>query len=133
MNLQLAPGVLEQVIQDAKLAYPRESCGVLVGRGTAERFISVPNVAASSSDYEMDPAELIAAFRGLRQSGEQLLAIYHSHPQGPAELSKKDIEQAYYPEAAQLVISLVDPEHPHCAAFRIIDGRILAIEVHAIV
>ena len=133
MNLQLGPGLLEELIQDAKHAYPRESCGLLVGRGAAERFIAVKNISASSSEYEMDPAELIRAFRGLRESGEQLLAIYHSHPHGPAELSRKDIERAYYPEAAQLVISLSDPEHPRCTAFRVIDGRTLTIEVHAIV
>lgn len=133
MQLQLAPGVLEQVIKDAKAAYPRESCGLLAGRGNAERLIPVKNIAASSSDYEMDPAELIQAFRELRQSGQELLAIYHSHPHGPAELSEKDIVQAYYPGAAQLVVSLADSGHPQCAAFRVIDGRAQAIELHAIV
>lgn len=133
MQLALAPGVLEEVIRDAKAAYPRESCGLLAGRTVAERIISVRNNAATPSDYEMDPAELIQAFRELRQSGEDLLAIYHSHPHGPAELSKKDIELAYYPDAAQLVVSLADPEHPQTAAFRVVDGRALPIEVHVIV
>jgi hypothetical protein len=30
-------------------------------------------------------------------------------------------------------VSLADPEHPKIAAFRIIDGEVLEIEVHAIV
>ena len=133
MELRLAPGLLEQIIQEASAAAPRESCGLLAGRGVAERFIPMKNVAESSSEYEMDPAELIAAFRGLRDSGEELLAIYHSHPHGPAELSRNDIDDLSYPDAAQLIVSLANPGRPKCAAFRVIDGQALEIEVHAIV
>jgi proteasome lid subunit RPN8/RPN11 len=133
MNLQLGPGILERVIEHAKRAYPREGCGLIAGYQAAERFIAVENVASSAAEYEMDPAELIHALRELRESGERLVAIYHSHPHGPAELSKKDLQQAHYPEAAQLLVSLADPEHPQCAAFRIIDGLPLPIEVHVIV
>jgi len=85
------------------------------------------------AEYEMDPAELIHVLRELRDSGERLVAIYHSHPHGPAELSRRDIEQAYYPEAAQLLVSLADMERPQVAAFRIIDGLPLPIELHVIV
>ena len=97
------------------------------------RFIPVENAKASSSEYEMDPAELIRVWRELRKIGEQLVAIYHSHPSGPAELSKRDIEHAYYPEAAHLIVSLAEPERPRTAAFRIIEGEVLEIEVHVIV
>jgi proteasome lid subunit RPN8/RPN11 len=81
----------------------------------------------------MDPQELIAAFRNLRGTGERLIAIAHSHPDGPAELSKTDIEQAYYPEAAHLIISLAELNSPQAVAFRIIDGQALPIELHVIV
>jgi proteasome lid subunit RPN8/RPN11 len=91
------------------------------------------NLSGSAAEYEMDPAELVRVLRELRDSGERLVAIYHSHPHGPAELSKRDIEQAYYPEAAQLLVSLADLERPQCGAFRIIDGLSLPIEVHVIV
>ena len=133
MNLLLAPGILERVISQAKGAYPNEGCGLLVGRQVAERFIPVTNTSASASHYEMDPAELINALRDVRPSGEELIAIYHSHPHGPAEPSKTDIERAYYPEAAHLIVSLAEPERPQAAAFRIVDGEVIAIEVHVIV
>ena len=133
MNLQLGPGILERVIDHAKKTYPKEGCGLIAGYHAAERFIAVKNVASSAAEYEMDPVELLLALHELRESGERLVAIYHSHPHGPAELSKKDVEQVYYTEAAQLLISLADPEHPQCAAFRIIDGLPVPIEVHVIV
>jgi [CysO sulfur-carrier protein]-S-L-cysteine hydrolase len=133
MNLLLAPGILEEAIRHSKSAHPREACGLLVGRGSAERLIPIKNIAADANQFEMDPAQLISVFRDLRESGEDLLAIFHSHPHGPAEPSKTDIERAYYPQAAHLIVSLAEPDRPQAVAFRIIDGEALPIEVHVIV
>ena len=133
MNLILAPGILEQVITHAKNAYPNEACGLLVGHTSVDRFIPTKNITPNPREYEIDPAELIAALRSLRETGENLLAIFHSHPHGPGELSKTDIERAYYPEAAQLIVSLAELERPQIVAFRIIGGEAVPIEVHAIV
>ena len=133
MDLLLAPGILEAVIEHARTAYPAEGCGLLAGRHAAERFIPMKNVSPSVTHYEMDPAELIRALRDLRSAGSALIAIYHSHPHGPAEPSRTDAERAYYPEAAHLIVSLADPERPLAAAFRIIGGEVLPIEVRAIV
>ena len=132
-NLIVAPGILEQATDQARKAYPDEACGLLVGRSTAERLIPVKNISRDAHRYEMDPAELIAVFRQLRETGEKLVAIFHSHPNGPAEPSKTDVERAYYPEAAHLIVSLAQPERPQAVAFRIIDGEVLPIEVHVIV
>ena len=133
VNLLLAPGLLDEVIEHAKANYPLEACGLIVGTGSGNRFIPMINVLESSSTYEIDPGSLIRTFRNLRTTGEELIAIYHSHPCGPARPSKSDIERAYYPEAAHLIVSLANPEQPQAAAFRILDGEVHEIEVHAIV
>ena len=141
MNLRLAPGILEEVIEHAKAAYPKEACGLIAGPrpapsapgGEGRRFIPMANVAGSAAEFEMDPADLIKTLRDLRNAGEELVAIYHSHPHGPPHLSSLDIDRAYYPEAAHLVVCLAEPERPQVAAFRIVDGEVLDIEVHAIV
>ena len=130
MNLSLGPGLLEEVMEHAKKSYPHEGCGLLVGRGGASRFIPMENVQATSTEYEMDPGQLIGVLRDLRETGEELVAIYHSHPSGPARPSKSDIERAYYPEAAHLIVSLADSESPRTAAFRIIEGEAFEIEIH---
>src|SRR4029077_7568609 len=111
-------------------------CGLIAGTKPSvagTRFIPMTNVAQSEREFEMDPAELIETLRDLRNAGEELVAIYHSHPQGPAEPSKMDVQRAYYPDAAHLIISLADRDSPRIGAFRIVDGEILEIEVHAIV
>jgi proteasome lid subunit RPN8/RPN11 len=134
MSLTLAPGILDEVLRHAKTCYPREGCGLIVGmRGSGTRFIPISNVAASAAEFEMDPGELIRTLSDLRNAGEELVAIYHSHPHGPRSLSSVDIERAYYPEVAHLIVSLAEPDRPRVAAFRIIDGEALEIELHAIV
>ena len=133
--MRLAPGLLEKIIEHVKAAHPIEGCGLVVGRtpGEGERFIAMDNVLASSTAYEMDPARLVSTLRDLRQSGEELVAIYHSHPFGPAHPSKRDIERAYYPEAVYLIVSLADPRSPVTAGFRISEGEAVEVEVHVIV
>ena len=133
MNLTLAAGILDEIIAEAKRAYPNEACGLLVGRESVDRFIAMKNISSDPRRYEMDPAELISTLRDLRQTGEKLLAIFHSHPHGPGHPSKTDIDGAYYPEAAHVIVSLAHQERPQVAGFRIIDGEVLPIEVHAIV
>ncbi len=133
MSLMLAPGLLDKMIAHAQSAHPEEACGLLVGRGTmATRFLKARNILASETAYEMDPAFLASTFRALRESGEQLVAIIHSHPKGPAEPSTSDLERAYYPEAVHIIVSLADRAQPHTRAFRIIDGEPCEIELHAI-
>jgi proteasome lid subunit RPN8/RPN11 len=133
MHLTLAPGILEQAVALARKAYPNEACGLLAGQGKAERLIPIANISTDPHRFEMDPAELIAALRGLRAAGDAVIAIFHSHPHGPAQPSKTDIEQAYYPDAAHLIVSLAESERPQVLAFRIAGTEVLAIEVHVIV
>jgi len=143
MNLTLAPGLLEQIVHHAQSGMPRETCGLIVGPGgaggpggrepSATRFIPITNRLASATEYDMEPAELIAALRSLRTSGESLLAICHSHPRGPAAPSPRDIELAWYPEAAHVIVSLASPETPEVRGFRILDGEVIEIELRAIV
>ena len=134
MNITLAPGLLEAIVDHAKDCYPKEGCGLLSGReNTAERFVSMTNIRASETEFEMDPHELIRELRSFRESGQQLVAIYHSHPFAGPYPSKVDIAHAYYPDAASVIVSLADSEKPAVRAFRILEGEALEIELHAIV
>ncbi len=132
MNIMLAPGLVEKMISHAKSALPAEACGLLVGHGSnAMRLIRAQNVLASEVAYEIDPALLASTFRSIRDSGESLVAIFHSHPKGPAEPSSTDLERAYYPEVVHIIVSLADADRPQVRGFRIIDGQSYEIELHA--
>ena len=55
----------------------------------------------------------------MRERGEELLAIYHSHPRSAEPRpSETDVRLAYYPQATYFIIGLAGPM-PVMHAFRI--------------
>jgi len=112
---------LEEIFAYAKEAAPAECCGLIGGeRDNATSVYPMRNVAADAYiSYEAAPEDLFAAQRQMRDRGEQLLAIYHSHPRSaePAP-SETDVRLAYYPQAVYFIIGLAGPQ-PVMRAFRI--------------
>ena len=105
----------------AREAIPDECCGLLGGRGArAESVYRLRNVASDASvAYEAAPEELFAAQRRMRERGEELLGIYHSHPRSADPVpSQTDVKLAFYPSAVYFIIGLGGTE-PTLRAFRI--------------
>lgn len=87
----------------AQLA-PLEACGLVAGAaGLSHQVYPVTNVAASPTRYRMAPAEQVAALTAMQAHGWELLAIFHSHPAGPATPSPRDVAEALYPGALHLI------------------------------
>ena len=116
--------LLEAVRQRALDSPDHEVCGLLAGPpgGTPTRHIPVTNIAERPDRFDMDPAELIDAFRAMRQAGEGLAAIYPSPPFGPAEPSATDIAECQYPETVHLILGMVG-DTAQARAFRIAGGE----------
>jgi proteasome lid subunit RPN8/RPN11 len=111
-----------EIFANARAADPAECCGLIsgAGDGTAKTIYPMRNVAADKIvSYEAAPEDLFAAQRQMRERGEELLAIYHSHPRSaePAP-SETDVRLAYYPNAVYLIVGLAGPE-PIMRAFQI--------------
>lgn len=100
--------IVNQLLHHAQQSPDTEVCGLIAGKdGAPSRCYPIVNVATTPRRlFAMDPAQQIAAMRDMRERGEGLYAIYHSHPAGPATPSATDLEQANYPEALYLIISL---------------------------
>lgn len=125
--LSLFSQQMDAMIMQARTASPNECCGLLGGiDGRARSTYPLLNVAANPRiAYEAAPEDLFAAQRQMRERGEELLAIYHSHPnQAEPRPSETDVRLAYYPQATYLIIGLAGPE-PRLGAFRIFsdEGR----------
>ena len=109
-TLQLRREHLEAMIAHAREAVPAECCGLVGGfSGTqAASLYRLRNVTADPEvRYEAAPEDLFAAQRQMRDRGEELLAIYHSHPRAvDPSPSETDIRQAFYPSATYLIIGL---------------------------
>lgn len=83
------------------------------------RVIRCENVAATPAvRYRIEPREQLAAFRSMDAAGEELVAIYHSHPASLAFPSPIDRAEAFYPDATYVLVSLRGGE-PELRAYRI--------------
>jgi [CysO sulfur-carrier protein]-S-L-cysteine hydrolase len=113
---------LEAMIAHAREAAPAECCGLIGGTDqqharTIYRLRNVTNTPELA--YEAAPEDLFAAQRQMRERGEELLAIYHSHPRAvDPSPSDTDVRLAYYPSATYLIVGLGGTE-PTVNAFSI--------------
>lgn len=101
----------ERILTHLVEALPHEGVGLLavapVDGDTivARRFYPGTNVRRSSTRFEMDVREVVAALRDMDAEGWILGAIVHAHPNGPAAPSRTDLAEAYYPRALMLIAS----------------------------
>ena len=112
------------MIHHLQTAYPLEACGFLAGReGIVEQIYSIDNILQSRTNYEMDAKQQLEAMLDMEANGWEMVAIFHSHPNGPQTPSETDIKLAYYPEAIYLIISFEQKEQPIMRGYTIQDGN----------
>jgi proteasome lid subunit RPN8/RPN11 len=84
-----------------RAGYPRETCGVLVGRH--ERGLTRVAWAAQARNraeerardrYDLDPGDYVAADLFAREQGLCVVGIWHSHPDHPSVPSETDLRAA---------------------------------------
>ena len=112
---------LKEIFAHARQSTPFECCGLIGGANDRATSIHpLRNIAVNPEiSYEAAPEELFAAQRHMREQGEELLAIYHSHPRSPEPVpSETDVRLAYYPAALYLIVGLGGAE-PIMRGFRI--------------
>ena len=90
-----------RILDEARIAHPRECCGLLEGvrseDGGEFRVTALHpahNLAPESDRFEIAPQDHFQAFRTARANGAALIGCYHSHPNGRAEPSAADQEGA---------------------------------------
>ena len=121
MVISLKQTDVDEIIGHARQAAPHECCGLIGGNDARTRTVyPLRNVATDPFvTYEAAPEDLFAAQRAMRDRGEQLLAIYHSHPRSDdPQPSETDVRLAYYPSAVYFIVGLGNGE-PCLRAFRI--------------
>lgn len=105
--LVLPRHLVQQLFHHAQSEPEAEVCGLIGRNGQNLHLHRMRNAASTpASLFAMDDGELTATMKRMREAGETLFAIYHSHPSAPAEPSARDLAEAGYPDAWQLIISL---------------------------
>jgi len=106
-NLVLPFSIHAKILSNIEKHLPEEACGLLSGRGVQVRHhFTVTNMLHSPVRFQMGGSEMLKAFDWMEKHNQLLLAIYHSHPDGPDEPSQADFEEDYYPGVIKLIGSM---------------------------
>jgi len=103
MKLRLPETLQAQIMEQARAAFPRECCGLLLGhrvpghRGEAVQVVALHparNLAPRSDRFEIAPEDHFAALKRARAESMAVIGCYHSHPDGAARPSDTDLAGA---------------------------------------
>lgn len=130
-HVTLPIALATRILTHAQHSPESEVCGLIAARdGIPEAVYPIANVAdLPQSLFAMEPAAQIEAMRQMRLSGEDLFAIYHSHPHAPAEPSRRDLAEAAYPEALYLIVSLNTKGVLEMRGFRLHGGEVEQVDL----
>lgn len=130
-RITLPRRLVNQMLQQAQSSPDTEVCGLIASKqGRPIRFIPVSNISEHPQRlFTMDPKQQIDAMRSMRERGEELFGIFHSHPHSPATPSDTDLEQAGYPEALYLIVSLTSEGVLEMRAYRFGEGHIREVRL----
>lgn len=104
-RLVLPQALRDEIVAHARAEAPKECCGLIAGReGRATRVIRCTN-ASPTPEVRYTIAELRRVIE-IEDAGEELIAIYHSHPRSPAYPSPTDRREAHWPDTSYVLVSL---------------------------
>ena len=129
MSLEISRDFFNAIVDHARVQNPEEACGVIlgpIGSGKAQRLKPMINAAHSPTFYEFDSKDLLALYRELDDREEEIVVIYHSHPESEARPSRTDIAYAGEPGAHYVLVSTRQEIAPEVEfrSFRIIAGQV---------
>ena len=119
--VRLPRSIVNQLLQLAQKSPEEEICGLIsrYRRGFKKCYPVVNAADDKKRCFALDHKGQIEAMRSMREHGEELAAIYHSHPDSPPLPSLADIEQHEYPGVLYLIISLGTKGLPEMRGFHI--------------
>jgi len=111
MNLKLSRDFLNAIDGHALKNFPRECCGLLLGKFGKNvievvEVVKAENVLGSPIAFEVDAELVFKTIKRADERGLELVGIYHSHPNIAAYVSSRDSEiMKLWPGVAWLIIS----------------------------
>lgn len=130
MKLSIPQELLDKIHAHAESTYPDEGAGLLMGRienGQREVLSILPvnnarEVAARHHRYLITAEDMLHGEKVAEERDQQILGVFHSHPDHPDRPSEFDREWAI-PWYSYLITSVKDGRAVGSTAWRLADDR----------
>lgn len=131
MRLRITPAHMQQMAAHVAACRPLEACGLVAADDTltSVQVFLIENELSSPTCYSMQPRQQLEAFMEMERQGWELLAIFHSHPNGPPIPSRTDIAEVHYPGVAHIIWAQDAAGVWRCRAFLLDDGAVNELEL----
>lgn len=128
--LRLPPALRERIERLAQSGYPEEVCGLLVGR-RVDVEVRVHEVVATHNAerrrrvdrYTIDPEAWLHADLRARARGDDIVGVWHSHPDAPAAPSAIDRAGAWA-GWSYLIVAVTGAGAGELRSWRVHDGQL---------
>lgn len=128
MNLLLKKKIAENITAHAEAEYPYECCGFFFGDDSGDRKVTHVRKVSNAKQgnkrrrFEISPDDYRKAEKFAIDLDLDLLGVYHSHPDHPAEPSEHDRSVAL-PYFSYIIVSVREGEKHEIRSWQLNDER----------
>ena len=128
--MQISEQLVDELIAHARDDAPNECCGMIASAdGRFTEHFRAENEFASPMRFQIASGDQIRITNEIEARGEEIGAIYHSHPNTEAYPSQTDVNLAvWWPGIAWVICSLAGDE-PVLRLFRIDGSAVEEVEL----
>jgi proteasome lid subunit RPN8/RPN11 len=128
--MRISDDILAELIAHARDEAPNECCGMIAARdGRFTTHFRARNEFESPMRFQIDSRDQIRISNEIESRGDEIGAIYHSHPNSEAKPSQTDVNLArWWPGVLWVICSLAGDE-PVVRAFRIDGTEVEEVEL----
>jgi len=131
MQVRIPEAQMARLHAHLEAAYPDEGAGFLLGHLQGEAFLvggilTLENRWQGSSQrnrFRLEPQDALQAELAAARQGMDVIGVFHSHPDHPAQPSQWDLAWATWPNFAYLITSVEQGQARRTRAWRLREDR----------
>lgn len=120
----------DELVAHAHADAPNECCGMIAARdGRCTAYFRARNEFQSPMRFQIDSRDQIRITNEIESRGDEIGAIFHSHPNSAARPSQTDVNLArWWPGVLWVICSLAEPQ-PVVRSFEIDGSEVEEVEL----